>query len=293
MQGLNWNDLRCLLAVKRHGSFGAAGAVLKVDTTTVSRRIRTLQDELGARLIERLADGSVRLTDLGLAAAERAERIELELSSLESEASGSRQGVSGCVRLTSVPMLLNRLVIPRSRELLVEYPDLELELHPDLRYLSLSKRETDMALRLSRPETGGLMVRTKKLGVLKHAVYCSRTYRDPDERDMPWVTHQEAWQHLPQVKWMHDHVRKVGGSFSSIRVGDADSAIEAVANGAGRSVLPDLLADADPRLIRMESSDAVPNVEREVWVMVHSDLASLPRCQVVWNWLTDLFRDAR
>ncbi|EFO28893.1 LysR family transcriptional regulator [Roseibium sp. TrichSKD4] len=293
MQGTNWNDLRCLLAVKRYGSFGAAAAVLRVDTTTVSRRIRTLQEQLGALLIERRTDGSARLTNLGQAAAERAERIELEVSSLEAEASGSRQNVCGCVRLTSVPMLLNRLVIPNSTALTAAYPDLELQLHPDLTNLSLSKRETDMALRLSRPEAGGLMVKAKRLGVLKHAVYCAKSCAADPASQLPWVTHQEAWQHLPQVKWMHDHVRRVGGTFASVRVGDADSAMEAVARGVGRSVLPTLLADADPRLVRLEEEGTTPDIEREVWIMVHADLASLPRCKVVWNWLSDLFEDAR
>ena len=49
----NWNDFRYFLAIHRAGSLGAAGKALKVDQTTVGRRLTALEDELGTRLFDR------------------------------------------------------------------------------------------------------------------------------------------------------------------------------------------------------------------------------------------------
>src|SRR5688572_23086932 len=48
MQHLDWRDLRVALALARHGSLGEAGRVLRLDATTVSRRITGLEEATGA-----------------------------------------------------------------------------------------------------------------------------------------------------------------------------------------------------------------------------------------------------
>ena len=62
--GLNWDDLRFFLAVAEAGSLSAASSVLKVNTTTVLRRVASLEDSLGARLFDRSRSG-YRLTPRG------------------------------------------------------------------------------------------------------------------------------------------------------------------------------------------------------------------------------------
>src|SRR5436190_1732757 len=67
MQGMDWNDLRYVLAVSRAGTLAAAARRLRVDQTTVARRLAAAERVLGARLFERI-DGSLRPTLAGAAA---------------------------------------------------------------------------------------------------------------------------------------------------------------------------------------------------------------------------------
>ena len=53
---MNWDDLRLFLAVARTGSISGAARQLEVQHSTVSRRMRRLEEQLGARLIERKVD---------------------------------------------------------------------------------------------------------------------------------------------------------------------------------------------------------------------------------------------
>lgn len=61
---LDWQDLRFLLAVARHGALSGAARDLGVDHATVSRRLASLETALDAHVVERLPR-SVRLTALG------------------------------------------------------------------------------------------------------------------------------------------------------------------------------------------------------------------------------------
>src|SRR5215813_3691208 len=65
MQMLNWNDLRYVLAVSRGGTLRAAARLLGVDDTTVARRLVAMQETIGTRLYQRLADGTLQLTTSG------------------------------------------------------------------------------------------------------------------------------------------------------------------------------------------------------------------------------------
>src|SRR4051812_26060695 len=57
MQPMSWDDLRVFLAVQRTGSHGAAARALRVDPTTVGRRVGALERELGVRLFARTPSG--------------------------------------------------------------------------------------------------------------------------------------------------------------------------------------------------------------------------------------------
>ena len=107
MQMLNWNDLRYVLAVSRGGTLRAAARLLGVDDTTVARRLVAMQETIGTRLYQRLVDGTLRLTTPGERAALHAERIEREVGALAVELAGADDVVSGTVRITSVPIVVN------------------------------------------------------------------------------------------------------------------------------------------------------------------------------------------
>ena len=99
MPRLDWDDLRFLLAVRQHGRLVAAARALRVNQTTVTRRLAALQESLGARLFERDATG-YRLTPLGLRACALAESMEHAAGAVQKELGGRDAGVEGDVRIT-------------------------------------------------------------------------------------------------------------------------------------------------------------------------------------------------
>lgn len=52
-----WDDIRFFVALIRYGSVRSAASALKVNHTTVSRRLRALEQRLGSRLVQRTPDG--------------------------------------------------------------------------------------------------------------------------------------------------------------------------------------------------------------------------------------------
>jgi DNA-binding transcriptional LysR family regulator len=285
MPAANWNDIRYLLAISRGSTLAVAARQLGVDDTTVARRLAALQTAHGTRLYQRLADGRLHLTDAGERAALRAEAIEREIGRMHAEISGADSEIAGTVRLTSVPIVVNRMLVPAARQLLTRHPALRLELVADARDYSLTRREADLALRLARPKTGGTRVKARRVGLLRYGVYVAAGCPRRDARRQPWITYDETMAHLPQARWMAAALGGHSGMLAHIRVNDAETALEAVVAGLGRSLLPRLAADCDARLRRVSVGGREPVLTREVWLLVHAELARLARITAVADWI--------
>ena len=112
MQPQNWNDLRYLVALMRSGTLAGAARLLGVDDTTVSRRLKHLQADLGVQLYHRQADGSLALSETAASIAAHAENMEREVDAVGELLGLRAERVDGLVRLTSVAMIVNRLLLP-------------------------------------------------------------------------------------------------------------------------------------------------------------------------------------
>jgi DNA-binding transcriptional LysR family regulator len=285
MQTLNWNDLRYILALSRAKTLAAVARLLGVDDTTVARRLTAMQEAIGARLYQRLGDGTLRLTASGQRAALHAERMEREVHAFDSAVSGTNDAISGTVRLTSVPIIVNHLLVPAANTLLQRHPQLILEFVGDARDLSLTRREADLALRLARPKTGGTKVAARRIGTLEYAAYASASCSAREATMLPWVSYDEALAHLPQARWIAAAAVRNNEKIAALRVDDAAPLLEAVAVGLGRTLLPCFVADRDQRLRRLGPKRRAPLLARELWLLVHSELRRLARIEAVIEWI--------
>lgn len=277
---MDWNDLRYVLGIARSETLSAAAKRLRVDQTTVARRLAGIERATGAQLFARL-DGRLVATDAGRLAIVRAERIEAEAEALEAELLGADRDAAGVVRLTTVPVIANNALVPQLAPLLARHPRLALEIVAGPGNLSLTKREADVAVRLARPRGGTAVCR--RIGRLTYAVYGPR---GAEPSALPWMTYDDAHEHLPQARWIARHG---GGPAAHLKLNDAEALVQAVRAGLGRTLLPNFIAADDPRLSRLSAETSV--VEREVWLLVHPDLRALPRVAAVVGWLTDVFAE--
>lgn len=278
---MDWNDLRYVLTLSRAGTLAAAARRLNVNQTTVARRLDAVQRALGARLFERV-DGAFHPTKAGEAAIEHAARVEQDIAGLEHGIRNVDHEISGSVRLTAVPVLINRLVVPALPELQARHPRLRLDLIADSRNASLTRREADIALRLARPETGRSVL-ARRLGQLDYAVYGARDGSPPR---LPWITYEEGLAHLPQARWIEMAGR--GEAMAPLSVNDAETLFQAVSAGLGKSLLPCFIGDQAAGLRRLSGAKAV--LSREIWLLTHAELRRQARMAAVVDWLGDLVK---
>jgi len=283
MQAINWNDLRYVLALRRGRTLSGAANRLGVDDTTVSRRLAKLQAAIGVPICRRTGDGSLELTAAGEAAADRAEAIERHVD-LIGEVAGE-DAHAGTVRVTSVPILVNRLLVREVGALLREHPSLNVELIAESRDYSLTRREADLALRLARPRTGGTQVKARRIATLTYEAYVATGTSAGDAARLPWITYDDAMAHLPQARWMAKAARADRSGVAQIRVHDAETALEAALVGLGKTLLPSAIAHDDPRLQTIETGIDTGVPTREVWLLGHADQLPLPRVAAVAAWL--------
>ena len=273
---MNWDDLRFLVAIGREGTLAAAARRLKVDQTTVARRLRALEDTLGTPLFER-SDKHWRPTAVGASVLERATRIEEDVAGLARLAETGTRTVSGVVRTTSVSAIASDYLVPRLNGLYARHPELIVELIASNDNLNVSRREADIAIRLARPESGDFLIR--KLADVGFAVYAAPSAQHDD-----WVTYDAELAHTPEMRWL---AAQLAGQRVRLRSNNLAGLLLAVAGGIGRAILPCFLADSAPGLIRM--SGPQPVLSRDLWLLVHPDARRQPRVAAVADWLGECF----
>ena len=280
MPELNWDDLRHFLAYARAGSFAGAARQLGVDETTVARRVRALARHLGAPLMTRTgAAGAGGLTELGARVLARAETAEASILAMADDQTTLAAAILGTVRVTSVPLVVNHLLLPALPRLTARHPHLRLSLLPEPRAMNLPGREADLALRLARPETGGTALAARKLGHLEYGLF-ARAGHDPSG---PWIGFDQSLAALPQAAWM-----RKSGLQADFLAGDSETAMAAAKQGAGIAVLPRRIAATEPDLSEIARPDLPPPPCREVWLLSPRAQHHYARFRAVIEWIDTL-----
>ena len=172
--GFDWDDLKHLLAVARHGSTLAAGRVLGLDQSTVQRRLAELERRIGQPLVKRQQSG-YRLTPFGAALLPHAERIDQAVAAFEQQIATAAAEVAGIVRVTCPEPIVSRITqSPLLERFRARHPSLQVNFVMSDRYVDLAKGEADIALRSGDTNDGALIGR--KIGDSIWAVYASRSY---------------------------------------------------------------------------------------------------------------------
>ena len=280
---MDWDDLRFVLALSRHGSLSHAAASLGASHTTVGRRLRALEKKLGVRLFDSTPEGFVA-TAAGNDMREVAERLEHEVLSLEGRVLGRDAELNGKLRVTTMDLLL-RHYRPHFASFIARYPSVELTVVTSDSELSLLRREADVALRLSNTPPENLIGR--KLGQLEFAVYASRELAQrlgPEAHyaDYPWVHWDERLDTRWLDSWLGEHAPK---AKIALRV-DASSLIlrEVVRAGLGVFFLACADADPDPELIRI--GPIQPQFSRDIWLLTLPDLKHTSRVRAFLDHFT-------
>jgi DNA-binding transcriptional LysR family regulator len=282
---MEWDDLRTFLAIARHGTLSAAARTLGVSQPTMGRRLASMEARTGARLLQRLP-GRYALTPLGESVLGHAERIEAEALAAERMITGRDIALAGLVRVTTVDTLAARVVTPALAALQVLHPGIVVEMMPDTRALSLSGREADIALRMTRFE--GHEVAARRVGALAMGLYASpECVARMEQGDVRLVTVLEDQGHLPEARWLRE-------AFPEAAIGFRSNSREvqhwATLTGAGVGALARYRADVEPGLVRLRTD--LPDLVRDIWMGVHVDMRHMPRVRAVMDCIADALKRA-
>ncbi|GLQ36139.1 LysR family transcriptional regulator [Amylibacter marinus] len=154
----NWDDYRVFLEVARRGSLSGAAPALKMDPATVGRRIQRLETALKATLFVKLQRGYV-LTEAGQKLQDQVEQMESTEKSLQGTIFEQANSLSGSIRIGAPDGIANFILPKICAEFCSLHPNLDLQILSLPRVFSLSKREADIALMVTPPTSGRLMVR--------------------------------------------------------------------------------------------------------------------------------------
>lgn len=278
-------DLRTLLAIAREGSLAGAARRLKVNHSTVFRRLGAIEARLGTRLFER-QDGSYATTAAGEDLLRTAERVEAEVEGLERRLSGQDLRLTGSLRLTAPDDLAEVMVMPALVEFRARYPDITVELVVDNRMLNLTRREADIALRPTRqpPET----LTGRRVATLASAVYTAAGTDPAADGGPNWIAWEEGAGPPGVAAWL---AARAEGQAIGYRSNSLLNQASAVRAGLGRAVLPCFLGDSDAGLQRV--APPPPELTTELWLLTHPDLQRTARIRALLDLLYDTLRRRR
>lgn len=282
----DWNDLRYFLAVARTGSTLAASRALKVNQTTVARRIGVLERAVGTKLFNKRQNGYA-LTEAGVKLRATAERVEVEANAFAEQAGAMGRRISGVIRVTTNEGLANTVMAPALSAFRELYPEVRVDLVVDERRLDLTRGAADVALRSgSRPTETGLVVR--RLTPMAWAAYCSRDYAERrgcpnsvNALDRHAVIGAEGpIAALPGWTWLREAApeAEVVARFSSLT-----NLISAVKAGLEITILPCVLADSDADLMRCIGP--ISGVQSDLWLVTRKDARDVRRVRAFIDFL--------
>jgi len=277
----NWDDLRYFLAVARAGTLSGAARTLDVNHSTIFRRIAAFEGQIGVRLFDRLPTGYV-LTPAGEQMQDAALRIEEQIAALDRRLAGQDGRLTGTVRITTIDMLAIGVLPRHLGAFRAAFPGIEIELTISNSLLDLTRREADVALRVSRDPPETLVGR--RVSRLVFAVYGSRDYaaRRPEAElgSHDWIGFDA--EHAALARRFAAFLPAVRPVFKANSVAVAIAAAKA---GIGLAVLPCGLADMEQGLERIAT---LPDeFTLDLWLLTHEDLRTTARIRAVLDFLAD------
>ncbi len=154
---LNPQHLAIFATIVRAGSISKAAAQLGYGKSVVSRQLARLEQELGARLIQR-STRRLTLTEIGEQVLHEALQIDKSLANIEQMAGQHQQEVKGRLRVTCSMPALNHLV-PVMAEFSLRYPQITFTLLVEDRMIDLIAEQIDVAIRVAHLDDSSLIAR--------------------------------------------------------------------------------------------------------------------------------------
>ncbi len=266
---LDWDDFRFAKTVADRGGLTAAATELGINHSTAFRRLAALEARLGTRLFERLRTGYVP-TAAGQAMIDAAGRIEADVTRFARVVAGQGETPSGELRVTAPAGFAAELLMPMLASFAERYPEIRIDLILAEATLNLSRRDADVAIRISREPSETLVGRRLALTAWgSTAAPTAPTVIWPARRGSvrAALVAGGSLTRFVEARVPSDRVR--------LRINAVLGLEAAVEAGLGIGPLPCFTADLNPALRRL--SGPHPELGADLWILTHPDLRHAAR----------------
>jgi DNA-binding transcriptional LysR family regulator len=282
---INWDNIRVFLAVARLQSAFEASKHLKIDQSTIGRRLKKLEEEIGSELFTRNSQGHL-LNANGHRLLEYAETIENTISSMENKLGGDSQVLTGSIRLGATEGFGSTFLAPHLANFCELRPGLTIDLLALPRLINLSKREADLVVSIERPEIGPYI--TCKLTDYKLQAYATQDYLNThhpiksleDLSEHNFTGYVDEYSFSPKLQYLNNLVPNAHVPFRSSSL---TAQLYAALQGRMIAVLPCFLAKTHPALLPVLPKKTSFN--RAFWLIAPSERKSVARVNVLWDYL--------
>lgn len=268
---ISHTDLNLILALVRGKTLARTAELLAVDVSTVFRSVRRLEAALGTALFEKSRSG-YQPTGTALTLAKQAETAEQALQLAQISLEQGREVVSGNVRLTCTEAVLQSLLLPALTRFMPSYPALRLELNTSSTFANLSRRDADIALRLTNTPPEHLV--GNRLGTVRYVPCASKAYLERighgEMSAMDWIAPDDFLPDHPTVTWRRQQLPGINLSY---RCSSMMAVAELVRSGMGVAALPDFLLQGSAQLQPL--CDPLAGYDSTLWLLTRPDCRAL------------------
>lgn len=282
----DWDVLRLMLAIDRHGGVAGAARHMGVTHATISRRLARAEDDAQIAFFERLPAG-LKLTAAGHVLLDHARRVEPEFHSLERQLVVHEQDLSGPIRLTIPPALIDGPLAESLAAFAAEHPKVLLEFVGDNSLLNLHQREADLAIRVTRkpPETlWGRKLTDQNAGFYASARWLAEGPLGQGDLsgDVPIISFNSWPEPVPEKLRAHCPNVRVAA-----RAEDFIVALQLVRAGLGITRMPKVLGEIQPGLQHVEALGWESYMP--IWILTHPELRKAKRIEALMKHLANHF----
>ena len=266
----NWDDLRLFLAVAREQSLSGAGKLLRLDPATLGRRMARLEKTMQAVLFVKSPSGYA-LTEAGLQLLSRAEAAEQAMRQATADVVVPSDQLAGQIRIGAPDGCANYLLPQVCARLVADNPGLDIQIVALPRVFNLSRREADMAIGVSAPTAGRLVVQKIADYQLHLAAADSYLAARPAIRTVADLQGHRLVGYIPDMIFDRelDYLAELGMTRVPLASNSVSVQVNMIRQGGGVGIVHDFSLPATPGVTRILTGDV--HLSRAFYLIRHED----------------------